>query len=220
VLDSPEPEPGPPRQPHNPVQAQASEPEDEEGVPPEPARTFASSHFKREYAKAGVVPIRHAHQVLSRLHTFLYTFVHIYDLKEEAEGRLELFLSSLQVGQYQYAMDHVSGPHEADRWLTAGVLCLQQQVAAHADGPANALLGEVGATAELLWTSDKTFVGMREFNRQLCSLLNRAIREDHAVHCTTIPLPYTTTCTLDRCLAVLSSLPGTERRIVWHWWPH
>ena len=43
--------------------------------PPEPPRTFATSNFKREYVKTGVVPIRRAHQVMTHLYTFLYTFV-------------------------------------------------------------------------------------------------------------------------------------------------
>jgi hypothetical protein len=123
------------------------EPEDEEGVPP---RTFATSNFKREYAKVGVVPIRRAHQVMAHLDTFLYTFVHAYGIAAEADGRLEPFLAALQ-----------------------------SQVQAHAAGPSNQLLTEVGDTAELLWTSARTFAGMGEFNKQLCSLLNRAIRDDH-----------------------------------------
>ena len=93
-------------------------------------------------------PITLPPQVISTVTEFLYTFVHVHGVTAEAEGRLEPFLASLQ-----------------------------QEIADHADGPANALLGEVGAT--LLWTSNKTFMGMGDFNRQFCSLLNRAIREDH-----------------------------------------
>ena len=37
----------------------------------------------------------------------------------------------------------------------------------------------VRATAELLWTSALTFDGMGEHNREFCSLLNTAIRDDH-----------------------------------------
>eukprot|EP01045_Picozoa_sp_COSAG04_P007610 COSAG04_NODE_401_length_14952_cov_3.941224_6_plen_957_part_00 len=125
----------------------AQEPEPE---PEEPERTFATSNFKREYDKVGVVPVRHAHQVMSNLTNFLYTLVHVHGATERAEGRLELFMAELQ-----------------------------QEVRAHVAGPTNELLGEVGATAELLWTSAKTFMGMGDLNRQFCSLLNRSIREDH-----------------------------------------
>ena len=119
-------------------------------MPLPPPRTFATSNFKHEYAKIGVVPIRRAHQVMAQLDTFLYTFVHAYGITAEADGRLDPFLAALQ-----------------------------GQVQAHADGPSNQLLTEVGDTAELLWTSAETFAGMGEFNKQLCSLLNRAIRDDH-----------------------------------------
>ena len=97
-----------------------------------------------------MVTITQAAQVISKVTEFLYTLVHVHGVTTEADGRLEPFLASLQ-----------------------------QEIAEHADGPTNALLGEVGATAELLWTSSKTFMGMGDLNRQFCSLLNRAIREDH-----------------------------------------
>ena len=87
---------------------------------------------------------------MSNLTNFLYTLVHVHGATERAEGRLELFMAELQ-----------------------------QEVRAHVAGPTNELLGEVGATAELLWTSAKTFAGMGDLNRQFCSLLNRSIREDH-----------------------------------------
>ena len=56
---------------------------------------------------------------------------------------------------------------------------IQGKVQVHADGPSDQLLTEIGDTAELLWTLAETFAGMGEFNKQLCSLLNRAIRDDH-----------------------------------------
>ncbi len=52
---------------------------------------------------------------------------------------------------------------------------LQRDVAAK-----EAVLGDVGDTAELLWTSAETFRGMREHNKEFCSLLNAAIRSDDA----------------------------------------
>ena len=41
-------------------------------------------------------------------------------------------------------------------------------------------MAPVRHTAELLWTSDSTFQGMDEHNQEFCSLLNAAIRLDHA----------------------------------------
>ena len=41
------------------------------------------------------------------------------------------------------------------------------------------VMGEVGATAELLWTSALRFDGMGTHTKELCSLLNAAIRDDH-----------------------------------------
>lgn len=114
------------------------EPEPEEAEPP---RTFATSNFKREYAKTGLVTIRHAHLVMTYLDTFLYTFVHVYGITAEADGRLDPFLAALKC-----------------------------QVQRHPDPD---------AAAEVLWTSATTFEGMGEFNKELYSLLNRAIRDDH-----------------------------------------
>ena len=39
-------------------------------------------------------------------------------------------------------------------------------------------MAPVRHTAELLWTSDSTFQGMEEHNKEFCSLLNAAIRDD------------------------------------------
>ena len=41
-------------------------------------------------------------------------------------------------------------------------------------------MAPVRHTAELLWTSQSTFNGMDEHNKEFCSLLNAAIRDDHA----------------------------------------
>ena len=43
---------------------------------------------------------------------------------------------------------------------------IQGQVQAHADGPSDQLLTEIGDTAELLWTLAETFAGMGEFNKR------------------------------------------------------
>ena len=114
-------------------------------------RTFATSNYLREYEK--VVPIGQAYQVMAALENFLYTLVRVHygSVTEEAKTCLDLFLQQLQE------------------------LTIQ-----HADGPQNTLLAKVGATAELLWTSNTTFAGMGDLDKELCSLLNQAIREDHA----------------------------------------
>merc|ERR550537_1981302 len=58
---------------------------------------------------------------------------------------------------------------------------LQQRVAARPDGGANQLMGEVQATAELLWTSDLVLEGLGDdYEKEFCSLLNEAIRDDNA----------------------------------------
>jgi hypothetical protein len=41
------------------------------------------------------------------------------------------------------------------------------------------MMGEVGATAELLWTSAQRFEGMGGHAKELCSLLNSAMRDGH-----------------------------------------
>ena len=116
-------------------------------------RTFNTSNYKREYEK--VVPITEAAQVLSELKKFLSTLVRVRRgvITEEDSDRVREF--------YQQLRD------ETQR---------------HADGPQNSLAAEVGATAELLWTSPQTFNGMGDLglNTELSSLLNLAIRDDHA----------------------------------------
>ena len=116
-------------------------------------RTFAGSHFKREYNAPGRVPITHATQVLGNLVTFLHTYCHVHGLDSE----LEKVAAARFVEQLQRAVAVHHGHHAA---------------------AIAAMLGEVGATAELLWTSDKILVGMNEHAKEFCSLLNAAIRSD------------------------------------------
>ncbi len=115
--------------------------------------TFANSHFKREYDAAGRVPITHATQVLGNLVTFVHTYCHVHGLDSE----LEKVAAARFVEQLQHAVADHHGPHAA---------------------AITAMLGEVGATAELLWTSTQIFVGMNQHAKEFCSLLNAAIRSD------------------------------------------
>jgi hypothetical protein len=116
-------------------------------------RTFNTSNYKREYEK--VVPITEAAQVLSELKKFLSTLARV------RRGAITMEDSDRVREFYQQLRD------ETQR---------------HADGPQNSLAAEVGATAELLWTSPQTFNGMGDLglNTELSSLLNLAIRDDHA----------------------------------------
>jgi hypothetical protein len=145
-------------------QAQPMEPEPDsdagaavllpEGVPtepePEPERTFASSNFKRAYVEAGIVPINNADQVTSEIQKFVFTYCHAYGVNSE-----------LQL---------IAATQFSDR--------LRQQAGAHEDGGGGDLMAPVRATAELLWTSALTFVGMSEHDKEFCWLLNKAIRDD------------------------------------------
>ncbi len=115
--------------------------------------TFAGSHFKREYDVAGRVPVTHATQVLGSLVTFVHTYCHVHGLDSE----LEKVAAARFVEQLQRAVAGHHGHHAA---------------------AIAAVLGEVGATAELLWTSKQIFVGMNEHAKEFCSLLNAAIRSD------------------------------------------
>jgi serine/threonine protein kinase len=116
-------------------------------------RTFANSHFKRAYDESGRVPVTHATQVLGNLVTFVHTYCQVHGLNSELE----------QLAATQF------------------VERLQRSIAGHHGKHAmEAMLGEVGATAELLWTSAETFRGMREHDKEFCSLLNAAIRSDDA----------------------------------------
>ena len=57
------------------------------------------------------------------------------------------------------------------------ILGLQRQTGGHA---AVDVLDRAGPTAELLWTSDRKFVGVApEHAKELCSLINSALRADH-----------------------------------------
>jgi hypothetical protein len=133
----------------------------EEGVPPdmepepepEPeARTFGGSNFKREYDQAGIVPITQAAQIIGEIQKFVFTYCSVYGLNSD--------------------LHRVAAQHFSER--------LQQEAGAHADGGGGDLMAPVRATAELLWTSDSKFAGMGEHEKEFCSLLNAAIRDDHA----------------------------------------
>eukprot|EP01043_Picozoa_sp_COSAG02_P014647 COSAG02_NODE_607_length_19608_cov_33.568968_6_plen_516_part_00 len=132
----------------------------EEGDPPEPEPepepdlvrpTFGGSNFKREYD--ATVPIEMAAQIIGEIPRFLHTYCRTHHL--------------------------VSELHKAatSRFATE----LAQEVGSHPQGGAGNLLAKVEHTSELLWTSQKTFRGMEEHNKEFCSLLNRALREDDPV---------------------------------------
>jgi hypothetical protein len=118
-----------------------------------PPTTLAISNFKRAYDEAGRVPITHATQVFGSLVTFVHTYCQVHGLNSDLE----------QVA------------------ASAFVEKLQRDIADHHGARAvAAVVGEVGATAELLWTSAETFKGMGKHQKEFCSLLNAAIRSDDA----------------------------------------
>ena len=119
---------------------------------PEPERTFATSNFKMEYDKAGIVPIVRAAQIIGKIPEFVHTYCYVHGLDS--------------------AIQKVAAGAFADR--------LEQEAGQHPDGGGGDLMAAVRHTAELLWTSDSTFQGMEEHNKEFCSLLNAAIRLDHA----------------------------------------
>jgi hypothetical protein len=111
-------------------------------------RTFATSHYKREYQDT--VPINKAAQIIGEISRFIYVYCRVHGCTSESDtAHAESFVD-----------------------------LLQQEAGAHADGGAGDLMAPVRATAELLWTSASKFRGMGEHEKEFCSLLNRAIRED------------------------------------------
>eukprot|EP01045_Picozoa_sp_COSAG04_P008877 COSAG04_NODE_501_length_13363_cov_9.158137_5_plen_759_part_00 len=117
---------------------------------PEPDRTFATSHFKMEYDKARIVPITRAAQIIGKIPEFIHTYCHVHGRDSEADVAL----------------------------AEAFVARLQEEAGQHAEGGAGNLMADVRHTAELLWTSQSTFRGMDDHNKEFCSLLNAAIRDD------------------------------------------
>jgi serine/threonine protein kinase len=113
-----------------------------------PLRTFATSHFKREYD--GTIPITQASQVFASVADFVHMYCQVHG-----------FVSAEQtVLQRQFVQ-----------------LLVRQTGAKPGVDP----LGDVGVTAELLWTSSLRMEGMGdERNKELCNLVNAAIRTDHA----------------------------------------
>ncbi len=116
-----------------------------------PFKTFKNSHFKREYESTGMVPITKAAQIIGEIPEFLHTYCYVHGLTSDAEK--------------------VATEAFAER--------LSAEAGMHTDGAGGELTAPVQATAELLWTSAKTFEGMGEHNKEFCSLLNLAIRADH-----------------------------------------
>jgi len=118
-------------------------------------RVFATSHFRRHYSMYDgalhLPPIERASQVYNLVSDFLFMYCQEHGLTSaDDEYRRKRFCAAL----VQETSTHPEG-------------CLE-------------LLGEVGATAELLWTSALTFEGMPpEHNKELCSLLNAAYRDDN-----------------------------------------
>ena len=118
-------------------------------TPPTPQpRTFASSHFKREYEKRGRIPITHASQVFSSVADFVHMYCQVHGLVSAQHAVLQ--------SQFVQLLSRMTGAR-----------------------PEVDALGKSGVTAELLWTSDLKFEGVGdEHNKELCSLLNAAIRSD------------------------------------------
>jgi len=111
-------------------------------------RTFASSHFKREYEKRGRIPITHASQVFSSVADFVHMYCQVHGLVSAQHAALQ--------SQFVHLLSRMTGSR-----------------------PEVDALGKSGVTAELLWTSDLKFEGVGdEHNKELCSLLNAAIRSD------------------------------------------
>ena len=111
-------------------------------------RTFALSHFKREYERRCSMPITHASQVFASVADFVHMYCQVHALVSAQHTTLQ--------GQY--------------------VQLLSRQTGARPEVDA---LGKAGVTAELLWTSDLKFEGFGdEHNKELCGLLNAAIRSD------------------------------------------
>ena len=118
-------------------------------------RLFETSNFKRHYEYAAIVPITHAAHVLTKLNEFVFRFYHVKGLTTP--------LHNAAVRDFLTTLEHRVAP-----------------LVVAAGGPlANALLSEAGATAELLWTADNKMEGMGSHAKELCSLINAAIREDH-----------------------------------------
>jgi hypothetical protein len=118
-----------------------------------PPTTFAVSNFKRAYDEAGDVPITHATQVFGFLVTFVHTYCQVHGLNSAPER--------VAAASFVEKLQRAIADHHGTRALAA-------------------VVGEVGATAELLWTSAETFMGMREHEKEFCALLNAAIRSDVA----------------------------------------
>jgi hypothetical protein len=111
-------------------------------------RTFASSHFKREYERRSGIPITQASQVFASVADFVHMYFQVHGLVSAQHAGLQ--------GQF--------------------VQLLSRQTGARPEVDA---LGKAGVTAELLWTSDLKLEGVGdEHNKELCSLLNAAIRSD------------------------------------------
>ena len=109
-------------------------------------RTFASSHFKREYEKRG--RIQYASQVFSSVADFVHMYCQVHGLVSAQHAALQ--------SQFVQLLSRMTGAR-----------------------PEVDALGKSGVTAELLWTSDLKFEGAGdEHNKELCSLLNAAIRSD------------------------------------------
>ena len=112
--------------------------------------TFASSHFKREYELAGRIPITQASQVFASVANFVHMYCQVNGL---------------------VSAQHVK--HEK-----AFVQTLSRLVGTQKGVDP---LGDAGVSAELLWTSDQELIGMGDAHeKELCSLLNAAIRSDNA----------------------------------------
>ena len=112
--------------------------------------TLASSHFKHEYELAGRIPVTQASQVFASVANFVHMYCRVHELVSEQHAALE--------NAFVQALSRLVGTQ-----------------------PGVDPLGDAGVTAELLWTSDRTFAGMgADHDKELCSLLNAAIRSDDA----------------------------------------
>ena len=110
--------------------------------------TFADSHFKREYDSAGFEDVTMATEVFAAVARFVRHYCAANGLTSDADSALKL--SFLRE--------------------------LQRETGGNAAVDA---FGEAGPTATLLWTSAKKFGGAPELHwKELCSLINAALRDD------------------------------------------
>jgi hypothetical protein len=132
---------------------------------PEPIgldRTFATSNFRKAYGQ--VAPIPDQLGVYSAVYRFLLAFAKQRGLTSTAHQTCtKTFYSKLR--------------DETVRRVLQPVVTATPETGGAAEAAVH-LLGQVGAAAELIWTSELVWEGMGPYEREFCSLLNEALRED------------------------------------------